>query len=75
MTTTQTPTPTEYARNAGAEYRQILATDPAYGFQGQGLRPMVNTDDLPEGDYIDLRQQFGKVTPEMERAYREGFNA
>lgn len=73
MTTTQTPT--EYARTAGAEYRRLLLTDPAYGFQGQTLRPMTNNDDLPEGDYTDLRQHFGEVTVEMERAYREGFNA
>lgn len=32
-------------------------------------------DDLPDGDYVTLRTEFGSVSREMERAYKSAFNA
>ena len=31
-------------------------------------------DEIPEGDYVYLRTEFGEVTAEMEAAYRAAFN-
>ena len=48
-----------------------LNSDPR---EAQNWSELDANDDLPEFDYITLRAEFGNVTPEMERAYRDAFN-
>ena len=57
--------PEEYAYHAGEL------------FAGTQDDPGVYDDDedLPEMDYIDMRERFGQVTREMEQSYRYGYNA
>jgi len=62
----------EIAFAAGRAFAAWLNATPA---EAQNWRRLVETDDLPEGDYLALRDQCDTMTPEMERAYRDGFNA
>lgn len=42
--------------------------------EAQNWRLFEPGDDLPEFDYIHLREVYGEVTRIMEAAYRQGFN-
>lgn len=59
------------AHNLGVEFARQLNDSPNEAQNWSQLEPR---DDLPEEDYVNLRREFGEVTREMERAYREGFN-
>jgi len=62
---------TEAAQAAGREFAAYLNATP---HEAQNWRPLENTDNLPDGDYVDLRDRFGEVSQEMEKSYRLGFN-
>lgn len=64
--------PTQYAYDAGAEYCRQVASDPINHQDGPGK--FGEHDAIPDSDYVDMRQRFGSVTREMERAYRRGYN-
>ena len=56
---------------AGKEFAAELNSTPR---EAQNWGKLDVNDDLPEGDYVSLRDEFGEVTAEMERAYKKGFN-
>ena len=59
------------ASRIGILFAEELNGDPR---EAQNWSKLNANDDLPEFDYITLRAEFGNVTPEMERAYRDAFN-
>lgn len=65
-------TNTQTAYNLGVEFANELNETL---HEMQNWSPLEAHDDLPEGDYTTLRREFGEVTREMERAYKNGFNA
>ena len=40
---------------------------------GNRQRDLFFTD-MPDGDYVELKREFGEVTTEMVEAYRDGYN-
>lgn len=62
---------TQKAYEQGAAFAEYLNEHP---HEAQNWRPLERGDEMPEGDYIELRDQCGGVTDEMEAAYRKGFN-
>lgn len=60
------------ARTAGIAFARELNATPREALYWS---PLTAHDDLPTEDYATLRREFGTVTPAMERAYRDGFNA
>jgi hypothetical protein len=63
---------TESAANLAIEFAMQLNATPA---GAQNWSSLERNDDLPTGDYVTLRDQFGEVTQEMKRAYKSAFNA
>jgi len=61
----------ESARNLAVQFATELNRS---AVDAQNWSPLTENDDLPEFDYVTLRQQFGTVTRGMERAYRDAFN-
>ena len=59
------------AFQAGKDFAAELNDTP---IEAQNWGKLFSTDELPEGDYVTLRDEFGEVTLEMESAYRNGFN-
>lgn len=62
----------ETARSIAIEFATELNNTPN---ELENWHQMDVNDNLPEFDYIALRQQFGEVTREMERAYKTAFNS
>ena len=62
---------TEKAFEAGKEFAAELNATPR---EAQNWGKLGANDDLPEGDYVTLREEFGEVTAEMEMVYKKGFN-
>ena len=60
-----------FAANLGAETAGELNDNPN---ERQNWSPLEQTDDLPEFDHVALREHYGDVTREIERAYRDAFN-
>lgn len=61
----------EKAFEAGKEFAAEINATPR---EAQNWGKLDANDDLPEGDYVTLRDEFGEVTAEMERSYKKGFN-
>ena len=61
----------DMARRIGTDFARELNGDPR---EAQNWSELDANDDLPEFDYLTLKLEFGKVTPEMERAYKSAFN-
>lgn len=70
--TTHTTDPIAAARDAGREFAAELNAAP---HEAQNWSPLTANDDLPVEDYRTLCCEYGDVTPEMDRAYRDGFNS
>lgn len=64
-------TSTDFAATLGREFAEYLNGSA----DRDNWAALDENDDLPEGDYIALRTEFGSVTREMERAYKSAFNA
>ena len=62
----------EKSFESGKEFAAELNATPR---EAQNWGKLGTNDDLPEGDYITLRDEFGEVTREMEQAYKKGFNS
>ena len=63
--------PIEAAKNLAHDFAAELNDMP---MEAQNWSPLTPDDELPSEDYSTLAREFGEVTPEMERAYRKGFN-
>ena len=61
----------DMARRIAIAMAQELNSDPR---EAQNWSALEDHDDLPEFDHITLYAEFGEVTVEMERAYRDAFN-
>ena len=61
----------DMARRIGTDFARELNSDPK---ESQNWRALNEYDALPEYDRITLYAEFGKITPEMERAYKAAFN-
>ena len=59
------PNEDDAAFSAGAEF----------ALQSGGALPMDRNDDIPVEDFLMLRREYGNVTVEMERSYRDGYNS
>lgn len=55
----------------GQQFAEYLNQHPE---EAQNWSTLDRGDDLPEHDYVTLRDDHG-MTPEIEDAYRDGFNA
>ena len=62
---------TDMARRIAIDMARELNGDPR---EAQNWSALNEYDDLPEYDYLTLKLEFGKVTPEMEAAYKGAFN-
>lgn len=62
----------DVARALAMEFATQLNNTPN---DAENWRALNDNDDLPDGDYTALRQQFGEVTRDMERAYKSAFNS
>ena len=60
------------AFKAGKEFAAELNATPR---EAQNWGKLNINNNLPEGDYVTLRDEFGEVTSEMEQAYKKGFNS
>lgn len=62
---------TEYAFALGSMFAAYLNErhDDA-----QARRLLASVGDIPDYDYFTLKTELGDVTPEIEEAYRDGFN-
>ena len=69
---------TEFAQNLGREFAEELNATPA---EAQNWTLLDDGDDVPEMDYIQLREHYDFVTLDeadvrsVERAYKRGFNS
>lgn len=69
---------TEFASNLGREFAAQINASPA---EAQNWSVMARGEDLPEFDYIALRDHYGfrdmndADVRAVEDAYRDGFNA
>lgn len=69
---------TKFATNLGAQFAAEINANPS---EAQNWRALERGDDLPEFDYIALRDHYNfdnldqSDINEIERAYRDGFNA
>ena len=61
----------ETARKLAREFADYLNSRPD---EAQNWSPLGRFSELPEFDYVELRNQFGDVTGEIEDAYRDTFN-
>ena len=61
---------TEFAYAYGKQFAQEVNAGP----DRANWSVLGKTDDLPEFDYSALKSLFGDVTPEIEIAYKTGFN-
>ena len=62
---------TDTARRIAVDMARELNSNPK---EAQNWSALEAHDDLPEFDHITLYAEFGKITPEMERAYKGAFN-
>ena len=62
---------TDTARRIAVDMARELNSDPK---EAQNWSALNEYDALPEFDHITLYAEFGKVTAEMERAYKSAFN-
>ena len=61
---------TEIAYAYGKDFAQEVNSSP----DRANWSALGKTDDLPEFDYSAMKALFGDVTPEIEDAYKAGFN-
>jgi formylmethanofuran dehydrogenase subunit D len=59
------------AFKAGKDFAAEINSTPR---EAQNWSKLDTNDDLPDGDYVTLRDEFGEVTVEMEQSYKKGFN-
>lgn len=62
---------TDMSRRIAVDMAQELNGDSK---ESQNWSALNEYDDLPEYDYLTLKLEFGKVTAEMEAAYKAAFN-